>query len=102
MINQGVLYRSPPFCRLYRLAPFKMAMYISDAHQNWQVEIVGHVMLVTVKSAAAGVLCFLALGIKEKMDWDDSLDVIAVHLIGGIVGTLLLGFFADTAIGYRS
>ena len=48
--------------------------------------------------AAAGVLCFLALGIKEKMDWDDSLDVIAVHLIGGIVGTLLLGFFADTAI----
>ncbi|MDG1696988.1 MAG: ammonium transporter, partial [Ilumatobacter sp.] len=48
--------------------------------------------------AAAGVLCFLALGIKETMDWDDSLDVIAVHLIGGIVGTLLLGFFADTAI----
>jgi Amt family ammonium transporter len=47
---------------------------------------------------AAGVLCFLALGIKEKMNWDDSLDVIAVHLIGGIVGTLLLGFFADTAI----
>ena len=51
-----------------------------------------------VIGAAAGVLCFLALGIKEKMDWDDSLDVIAVHLIGGIVGTLLLGFFADTAI----
>lgn len=47
---------------------------------------------------AAGVLCFLALAIKEKMDWDDSLDVIAVHLIGGIVGTLLLGLFADAAV----
>ena len=32
------------------------------------------------------------------MNWDDSLDVIAVHLVGGIVGTLLLGFFADTAV----
>ncbi len=47
---------------------------------------------------AAGVICYLALQIKEKMNWDDSLDVIAVHLIGGIVGTLLLGFFADTAV----
>ena len=48
--------------------------------------------------AAAGVLCYLALGIKEKMDWDDSLDVIAVHLIGGLVGTLLLGLFADRTV----
>ena len=32
------------------------------------------------------------------MNWDDSLDVIAVHLIGGIVGTLLLGLFADAAV----
>jgi Amt family ammonium transporter len=48
--------------------------------------------------ALAGIICYYALAIKEKMNWDDSLDVIAVHLIGGIVGTLLLGFFADTAI----
>lgn len=48
--------------------------------------------------AAAGILCYFALQIKEKMNWDDSLDVIAVHLVGGIVGTLLLGFFADTAV----
>ena len=45
--------------------------------------------------AVAGVICYLALAIKAKMNWDDSLDVIAVHLIGGIVGTLLLGLFAD-------
>ncbi len=46
----------------------------------------------------AGVACYFALFIKAKMNWDDSLDVIAVHLIGGVVGTLLLGFFADTAV----
>ena len=48
--------------------------------------------------AIAGVLCYLALFIKDRMDWDDSLDVIAVHLVGGIAGTLLLGFFADTSV----
>jgi Amt family ammonium transporter len=48
--------------------------------------------------AVAGAGCFAALGIKERMDWDDSLDVIAVHLVGGIIGTLLLGFFADSAV----
>ncbi len=46
----------------------------------------------------AGAGCYLALGIKEKMNWDDSLDVIAVHGVGGLIGTLLLGLFADTAI----
>ena len=46
----------------------------------------------------AGAICVLALAIKAKMNWDDSLDVIAVHLVGGLVGTLLLGLFADTAI----
>lgn len=48
--------------------------------------------------AVAGAGCFAALGIKERMNWDDSLDVIAVHLVGGIIGTLLLGFFADSAV----
>jgi Amt family ammonium transporter len=46
----------------------------------------------------AGVICVFALGIKARMNWDDSLDVIAVHLVGGVVGTLLLGVFADTAV----
>lgn len=48
--------------------------------------------------AIAGFVCYLALGIKAKFNLDDSLDVIAVHLVGGIVGTLLLGFVADTGI----
>jgi ammonium transporter, Amt family len=46
----------------------------------------------------AGAVCYLALGIKKAFKFDDSLDVIAVHLVGGLVGSILLGFFADSAI----
>jgi Amt family ammonium transporter len=46
----------------------------------------------------AGFLCCLALGIKKAFKFDDSLDVIAVHLVGGLVGSILLGFFADASI----
>ena len=46
----------------------------------------------------AGIVCYLALGIKRAFKFDDSLDVIAVHLVGGLVGSLLLGLFADSAI----
>jgi Amt family ammonium transporter len=46
----------------------------------------------------AGAVCYLALGLKKAFGFDDSLDVVAVHLVGGLVGSLLLGFFADAAI----
>jgi Amt family ammonium transporter len=44
--------------------------------------------------AIAGVLCALAVGLKYKFGYDDSLDVVGVHLIGGLWGTLSVGFFA--------
>ncbi len=47
---------------------------------------------------ATGVICYLALNIKKAFRLDDSLDVIAVHLIGGLAGTLMLGLFADSEI----
>ena len=46
----------------------------------------------------AGVVCYLALTLKTKFGFDDSLDVIAVHLVGGILGAILLGFFADVKV----
>ena len=46
----------------------------------------------------AGAVCYLALTLKTKFGFDDSLDVIAVHLVGGILGAILLGFFADTKV----
>jgi Amt family ammonium transporter len=42
--------------------------------------------------ALAGVLCALSVGLKFKFGIDDSLDVVAVHLVGGIVGTVMIGF----------
>ncbi|RLT38845.1 MAG: ammonium transporter [Chloroflexi bacterium] len=47
---------------------------------------------------AAGVICFMALRLKTMFKFDDSLDVIAVHLVGGILGALLLGVLADPAV----
>lgn len=40
----------------------------------------------------AGALCALSVGLKFKLGYDDSLDVVAVHLVGGIVGTIMIGF----------
>lgn len=44
----------------------------------------------------AGVVCALAVDLKFKLGFDDSLDVVGVHLVGGLLGTLYLGFFANT------
>jgi ammonium transporter, Amt family len=46
----------------------------------------------------AGVVCVLAIHLKFKFGYDDSLDVIGVHLVGGLIGALLLGFFADSSV----
>ncbi len=45
----------------------------------------------------AGVLCALAVGLKYKLNYDDSLDVVGVHLVGGLWGTLAIGFLATEA-----
>ena len=51
-----------------------------------------------VIGAAAGVLCFLAIGLKMRYKYDDSLDVVGIHMFGGIVGGVLIGFFADSGV----
>ena len=47
--------------------------------------------------AVAGVVCALAIGLKYKLNYDDSLDVVGVHLVGGLWGTLSGGFLATAA-----
>ncbi|MFJ4165982.1 ammonium transporter [Microbacterium sp. NPDC089698] len=49
-----------------------------------------------VLGIVAGVVCQLAIDLKYKLGFDDSLDVVGIHLIGGIVGTLYLGIFANS------
>ena len=43
----------------------------------------------------AGAVCALAIDLKFKLGFDDSLDVVGIHLVGGLIGTLFLGFFAN-------
>jgi Amt family ammonium transporter len=46
----------------------------------------------------AGVLCALAVGLKYRFGFDDSLDVVGVHFVGGWVGSLWLGLFATNSV----
>lgn len=43
----------------------------------------------------AGALCALAIDLKFKFGFDDSLDVVGIHLVGGVIGTLFIGFFGN-------
>ncbi|OFX27410.1 MAG: ammonium transporter [Bacteroidetes bacterium GWA2_31_9b] len=51
----------------------------------WAAPIIG---------TAAGLVCYFAVQLKNKMKWDDALDVWGVHGVGGFLGTILLGVFA--------
>ena len=51
-----------------------------------------------VVGLAAGVVCSYAVSWKFRLNYDDSLDVVGVHLVGGIIGTLLIGLFAEKAM----
>jgi Amt family ammonium transporter len=51
-------------------------------------------MWAIVLGLITGVLCALAIEMKFKLGVDDSLDVVGIHLVGGLVGTLFIGFFA--------
>jgi Amt family ammonium transporter len=58
------------------------------------VEPVGAILI----GLAAGVICWAAVEMKSRLKYDDSLDVVGVHLVGGIVGALLTGLLASTAV----
>ncbi|MGV3563513.1 MAG: ammonium transporter [Nocardioides sp.] len=45
----------------------------------------------------SGAVCAWAVGLKFKLGFDDSLDVVGVHLVGGLIGTLMVGLFSRTA-----
>jgi Amt family ammonium transporter len=46
----------------------------------------------------AGAVCALAVGLKYKLGYDDSLDVVGVHFVGGWIGSLSIGFFATAQV----
>jgi Amt family ammonium transporter len=46
----------------------------------------------------AGFVCYQAVALKDRLGYDDSLDVVGVHMVGGVIGVLLTGAFASLAI----
>ncbi len=46
----------------------------------------------------AGSLCALAISLKFRLGFDDSLDVVGVHFVGGWIGTICVGFFSTTGV----
>ena len=48
--------------------------------------------------ATAGAVSLLAIRLKFRFKYDDSLDVVAVHYVGGVIGTLFVGLFAAAAV----
>lgn len=48
---------------------------------------------------AAGAFCYWAVSLKTRLGYDDSLDVVGVHLVGGLVGALLVGVLAQASVG---
>jgi Amt family ammonium transporter len=59
----------------------------------WAAPIIGIV---------ASVMCYMAVQFKNKMNWDDALDVWGVHGVGGVLGTILLGIFAAKSVNINS
>lgn len=56
---------------------------------------VGHAAIIGV---ASGIICYFAVAMKNKLHWDDALDVWGVHGVGGIIGVIMLGLFASSAV----
>ncbi|GAC1363359.1 MAG: ammonium transporter [Actinomycetota bacterium] len=57
--------------------------------ETWAAVVIGF---------AAGLICYFVVSLKPRLGYDDSLDVVGVHMAGGVVGALLLGLFATKAI----
>jgi len=54
-------------------------------------------MTAVIIGIAAGIVCYYAVALKNRLGWDDALDVWGVHGVGGVLGITLLGVFASKA-----
>jgi ammonium transporter, Amt family len=66
--------------------------------------VAGYVSLfpALIVGVVAGLICYLAVALKGSLGYDDALDVVGVHGVGGITGCLLGGLFASKAMGAAS
>ena len=91
MIIEWSLQRKPKFVGLLTGAVAGLATITPAA---------GFVSLpaAVIIGVASGGVCYLAVHLKNRIGWDDALDVWGVHGIGGCLGTIMLGIFASKAM----
>jgi len=56
---------------------------------------IGNAVIIGIVS---GIVCYFAVALKNKLKWDDALDVWGVHGVGGTIGIIMLGLFASRAV----
>ncbi len=95
MIIEWIRARKPKFVGLLTGAVAGLATITPAAGfvPLWAAMVIG---------IAAGAICYIAVQLKNKLGWDDALDVWGVHGVGGLLGTVLLGVFAAQHIGGQS
>ena len=79
-------------------AIFLFLLLIAAAEDGWRMQISNLTSGAIAIGALAGVGCSMALSLKYRFGYDDSLDVVGVHLVGGLIGTLSIGLFADVSL----
>ena len=91
--------------KLFLSLLFLAALVVSASAQSYNSSIVYQPITLATNTGAAvvigtvsAILCFVAVRMKNKLRWDDALDVWGVHGVGGIIGTILCGVFAVKSI----
>ncbi len=91
MVIDWVLGRKPKFIGLLTGAVAGLATITPAAGYV----TIGSAVLIGI---AAGIVCYLAVTLKNRLKWDDALDVWGVHGIGGVFGVICLGIFGSTMV----
>jgi len=91
VIIDWIRYKKPKFLGLLTGAVAGLATITPAA---------GYVSLTSavIIGSPAGFICYMAVEMKNKLKWDDALDVWGVHGVGGIIGTIFLGIFGSTLV----
>jgi Amt family ammonium transporter len=87
---EWILMKKPKFVGLLTGAVAGLATITPAAGfiSPWSAAIIG---------ICAGILCYVAVGLKNRFRWDDALDVWGVHGVGGALGIIMLGLFGSVA-----
>ena len=90
-------FRGKWFVRFLVILPWAAPVALVTILWLWIFDSLFSVVNWTLKEThTIGAVCSLAVGLKWRLGFDDSLDVVGVHMVGGLVGCLFIGFFGTS------